>query len=278
MNNSGQLAAIKIRRRNELNKEAVESEMNMLICLTSLAEFFDERRVLRSREFKRDFSKEEEEKQNLLGNIYYILEPFCHYTLLPFKDYLDASNVKFMGLTKAWVLKEILHGLAFLHNNGYVHADIKHENIGVQCKYPYNDPETRSTEALETSFQIVLIDIDTAAYVGTGSDFTPLDPKRGPHGTPGFVAPERKLQPWSFPADIWAAGVVGYWLHYEQPSWFEVESPWRTDTVAAVIGQIEEQCTVWMANWGSAMLELEEESSRGGKLPIVLSLGVTVLT
>ncbi|KAL9616118.1 MAG: hypothetical protein Q9160_008974 [Pyrenula sp. 1 TL-2023] len=227
----GEIAAIKTRVRDEITDEYIENEKKTLRRITNLALEAGESRILRLRDIKVEFSHVENHS-NILGNVSYILVPYCHFTLDPFRHYLDDRNIQFMSLAQAWLVKEVTQGIAFLHTHGFLHGDIKPANIGIRSMRPFKahkkGSSTQLTSMLEVSFQVVLLDVENARFPGIEPQSQPQSPENGADGgTRGFLAPERELQPWSFPADIWSVGVVGYGLFYDHPSWWQVVNAWR---------------------------------------------------
>lgn len=91
------------------------------------------------------------------------------------------------------VMRDIINGVAYLHECGIVHCDIKPENILCKSK--------------QWPLQVKLCDFGLANYYdkGTQSNMTAMI------GTPGYVAPEViKREPYGPPVDMWACGVVLY--------------------------------------------------------------------
>lgn len=87
------------------------------------------------------------------------------------------------------LVAEVLEGIAYLHERGVVHRDVKPENILVG-----------------RDDRPVLIDFDLAAHVGERVG------ERGWAGTAAYLSPERALGAPAHPADdLYSAGVVLYW-------------------------------------------------------------------
>lgn len=108
------------------------------------------------------------------------------------------------------ILQQLLAALAHLHGAGCVHRDIKLDNIMVSrssgCSI--NNSHASSVPAVS------LIDFDTLAIgcpVGAGVKSQDV------MGTNQYVAPEAYEGSYSPASDIFAAGVVGYWLLVGRP-------------------------------------------------------------
>lgn len=110
------------------------------------------------------------------------------------------------------MVKDILHGLNFLHSNCWIHGDIKPNNIGV-----------RSWDKDRAS--IVLLDLDDATYAPDG--YIPAKPGTG--GTIGWLSPEREMTGFTATADVWAVGVIALWLLRGNHPWLPRVNPWRSD-------------------------------------------------
>lgn len=91
------------------------------------------------------------------------------------------------------VVREIIKGVAYLHEVGVVHCDIKPENI--LCK------------SQEWPLQVKLCDFGLANFYDKYNTST----MTAMIGTPGYVAPEViRREPYGPPVDMWACGVVLY--------------------------------------------------------------------
>ena len=114
-------------------------------------------------------------------------------------NYINGANLKQLALRHDTVIDEnvsdviigVADALEHLHDNGWMHLDLKPENVMVDLRgHPY------------------LIDFDTAQTI-------PSRPKKSAlnSGTPSYMAPEQlKGEPHDHRADIYAFGVTAYEL------------------------------------------------------------------
>lgn len=104
---------------------------------------------------------------------------------------------------------EALCGLQFLHSKGWMHGDLKPQNIGIA----YNP------------LRAVLLDLGSAREV-----YGIINPsQRRPGGTVPYLSPEREIHDCGMPADIWAMGVIGFQLTRGSLPWQFSRNPWRHD-------------------------------------------------
>ncbi|XP_068716069.1 serine/threonine-protein kinase 17A-like [Montipora capricornis] len=90
-----------------------------------------------------------------------------------------------------FLLRQILEGVKHLHDQDFVHLDIKPNNILLMTEHPY--PE------------IKIIDFGLARQIKDGEQICLIV------GTPEYVAPEiLEFEPVGKPSDIWSIGVVAY--------------------------------------------------------------------
>jgi serine/threonine protein kinase len=96
------------------------------------------------------------------------------------------------------IVREILTGIAHIHDQGLVHRDIKPENVLMHIADPSSPVTTKSMK---------IIDFDTT------QEWTPESPKaKGVVGTHGYIAPEGYLGNYSPKSDLWSVGVIMYVL------------------------------------------------------------------
>ncbi|EXJ86240.1 STE/STE20 protein kinase [Capronia coronata CBS 617.96] len=109
-------------------------------------------------------------------------------------DLLNASNTKRLtSFEVKYVAKRILGGLKVLHNDGFVHTDIKPSNV----LFNYKDGSNRFGD-------VQLADFESAVHKDTSHA------QNGePIGTPMFRSPEAHLQMrWDTATDIWSFGAL----------------------------------------------------------------------
>ena len=113
-----------------------------------------------------------------------------------------------MKMETAVVFREALLGLQTMHHGGWIHRDLKPSNIGV----------------VGTPARAILLDNGTSAHVEPGCMIR-SDP--GTIGTLGFLAPELEIQHYDHSIDIWAMGIILFWLTYNQYPWKMNLNPFR---------------------------------------------------
>ncbi|KAL4984446.1 kinase-like domain-containing protein [Aspergillus falconensis] len=109
-------------------------------------------------------------------------------------DILNASNKRQLTRSEVkFIAKKVLEALAVLHDEGFVHTDIKPSNVLVN----YGQRNSRFTD-------VQLADFGSTVHVDS------VHAQRGdPIGTPIFRSPEAHLQMrWGTETDIWSFGAM----------------------------------------------------------------------
>jgi serine/threonine protein kinase len=115
-----------------------------------------------------------------------------------------------MSIVAACVFRDTLLGVKVLHDNRWLHGDLKPPNIRL----------------IGTPPRPVLLDTGGAVYLELGAALQ-LTPGSG--GTIDYIAPERELEPYNHSVDIWSLGCLGYELTYGYHPWRLALNPWRDD-------------------------------------------------
>ncbi|CAK75077.1 unnamed protein product (macronuclear) [Paramecium tetraurelia] len=167
--------------------------------------------------------KQEKGKDGLVNEIQ-IMRDLEHQNLMKLYEVYETHNSIYMGLEllegdllydlhkvkrkfTSWeiytIMKGLLNGLAYIHEKGLMHRDLKLENI------LFRQPDNFNS--------VVIADFGLATYV----DHTPYIFTRC--GTPGFVAPEvinlqNDTQTYGVICDMFSLGVIFYILTTGQPA------------------------------------------------------------
>lgn len=131
------------------------------------------------------------------ANIYVVQEPYFGGDLTTAIPTAADAGVRVDEPWLAFVMHQILSGVAFLHSNHVMHCDLKEPNVMITGKTDWHRP------------QIVVIDF------GLANEFSATS---HPGGTPGYMPPEvwdHGL--WTPKGDVFSLGVMLYSMRSGQP-------------------------------------------------------------
>lgn len=113
-----------------------------------------------------------------------------------------------MTLEVAVAFRDALLGLRVMHHGGWMHRDLKPSNIGLVGTPP----------------RAILLDNGTSAHLPHDAM---MNPTPGGVGTVGYLAPELEMDYYDHSIDIWAMGIILYFLTYSHHPWKFALNPWR---------------------------------------------------
>lgn len=122
-----------------------------------------------------------EDKKN-----FYIITEFCEGGEL-FDKIIEKGS--FSENEAAWIMKQLLSAVNYIHSNNIVHRDLKPENILLDTK---------------KDNIIKIIDWGTARFFDRNKKMNRIN------GTPYYIAPEVLAEKYDEKCDIWSCGVIMY--------------------------------------------------------------------
>ena len=122
-----------------------------------------------------------EDKKN-----FYIITEFCEGGEL-FDKIIEKGT--FSENEAAWIMKQLLSAVNYIHSNNIVHRDLKPENILLDTK---------------KDNIIKIIDWGTARFFDKSKKMNRIN------GTPYYIAPEVLAEKYDEKCDIWSCGVIMY--------------------------------------------------------------------
>lgn len=116
------------------------------------------------------------------------------------RTFLRSAGGQVPHVTAAFIVSEVLLGLESMHSKGWMHRDVKADNIGLSGGLPSDGSSDFG------SCRVKLLDFDSAALVPHGSCLTEVI------GTVENMAPEVFEASYDERADCWSLGVVCHQL------------------------------------------------------------------
>ncbi|KAI5865840.1 kinase-like domain-containing protein [Durotheca rogersii] len=206
-NRKNEVVAVKIMALDSESKSLVDGEIAAYQALTALAEKHnDGGRLVRLKETI-DPREDKNAVSFIFDEVCLVLEPMAPITVHALADEGIVGGLKGMAIEAAAIFRQALLGLKFMHDNGWVHGNIKPSNIGVVSRG-----------------RAVLLDLGQAQYLGS-DDMSPARPGIG--GTLNYLAPEREMIGYDHSADIWSMGCIGFLLTYGYHPFTYPLNPWR---------------------------------------------------
>lgn len=159
--------------------------------------------------------------EKTINNIYIALE-YCNCDTLTcllqyFKDNYFACIPE--ALVQQ-ILKQVIEGLSFMHQNKHMHRDLKMDNVLVHFPGEYERDSYEEYE--QNNFNGITIKI---ADLGYAKDFEGIDLANTLCGTPIFMGPElvmnhiekKHIRGYNMKADLWSLGALTYEMLMGEP-------------------------------------------------------------
>ena len=112
------------------------------------------------------------------------------------------------------LLEQVLKGLVCLHDQGWVHRDLKPTNLGVVSMEP---PKA------------VILDLGQAHHIEASEAQLGIQPTPGGLGTVWYLAPAMELRPYNARVDMWAFGLIAIEVMTGFHPWKMSVNPWRPE-------------------------------------------------
>ncbi|KAK4978299.1 hypothetical protein LTR28_006452 [Elasticomyces elasticus] len=194
------VAAVKtLIRKNRSTATSIAKEVQILRRLRPLLETEDvNKRVVRFVEVI--YQSNSETYHSGAENVWLLIKPLAFEGTFERLMQLDRSIG--MGISERIdLLQQVLQGLDCLHRLGWVHRDIKPQNLGLVSLSPP---------------RAIVLDIGSAFEIGHATGAA-IKPTPGCFGTLGYLAPEMEWQSYNTAVDVWALGVVAFQLLQGEP-------------------------------------------------------------
>ncbi|KAH7142305.1 kinase-like domain-containing protein [Fusarium sp. MPI-SDFR-AT-0072] len=212
-NNQGQRVALK-RMQVGRDRERIRKVQAKLETLAALSQRKNETRLLRLI----DVITDDVRSTNKIADVWFVQEPAAQGTLSTnlAAGLLKEGDERISIVTT--VLADILGATQFLHQNSWIHGDLKPVNIGIRAW----TPECKS---------VVLLDLDDAQQSPHPGVHHTARPGTG--GTVGWLAPEREMTGYNELADLWSIGVMAMEMIRGRHPWRQSNNPWRLGSEAS---------------------------------------------